>query len=146
MRGACAALLVALGVALGGGASAQETLRPEVGKPLQAAQELIKSGRYKEALAKVREAEAARRAQRQRDLHDRADADRRGVGRWRCRHRGALVRGAERLGPGLGSGQAAHDRVDRQHLLPLAAVREVDAVEPALCEERAAPARRCGRC
>jgi hypothetical protein len=37
---------------------AQETLRPEVGKPLQAAQELIKAGKYKEALAKVREADA----------------------------------------------------------------------------------------
>ncbi len=37
---------------------AQETLRPEIGKPLQAAQELIKAQRYKEALAKVREAEA----------------------------------------------------------------------------------------
>ncbi len=58
-RAACAAGLVALGVALGGGALAQETLRPEVGKPLQAAQELIKSGRYKEALGKVHEAEAA---------------------------------------------------------------------------------------
>jgi len=57
-RGICAAWLVALGVAVGGQALAQETLRPEVGKPLQAAQELIKSGRYKEALAKVREAEA----------------------------------------------------------------------------------------
>ena len=43
---------------LAGAASAQETVRPEVGKPLQAAQELIKSARYKEALAKVREAEA----------------------------------------------------------------------------------------
>ena len=44
---------------LGGGAvQAQETLRPEIGKPLQAAQELIKAQRYKEALAKVREAEA----------------------------------------------------------------------------------------
>ena len=40
-------------------ARAQETLRPEVGKPLQAAQDLIKGGRYKEALGKVREAEAA---------------------------------------------------------------------------------------
>jgi outer membrane protein assembly factor BamD (BamD/ComL family) len=34
-------------------------LRPEVGRPLQAAQDLIKSGKYREALAKVREAEAA---------------------------------------------------------------------------------------
>ena len=59
VRRVCAAWLVTLGVALSGGALAQETLRPEVGKPLQAAQELIKSGRYKEALAKVREAEAA---------------------------------------------------------------------------------------
>ena len=37
---------------------AQEALRPEVGKPLQAAQELIKAGRYKEALARVRDADA----------------------------------------------------------------------------------------
>ena len=40
------------------GAQAQETVRPDVGKPLQAAQELIKGGKYKEALAKVREADA----------------------------------------------------------------------------------------
>lgn len=36
---------------------AQEALRPDVGKPLQAAQDLIKAGKYKEALAKVREAD-----------------------------------------------------------------------------------------
>lgn len=47
-----AALLIALG------AQAQEAVRPEVGKPLQSAQELIKSGKYKDALAKVREADA----------------------------------------------------------------------------------------
>lgn len=47
-----AAALLALG------AQAQETVRPDVGKPLQAAQELIKTGKYKEALAKVREADA----------------------------------------------------------------------------------------
>lgn len=39
-------------------ASAQEALRPEIGKPLQAAQELIKAGKYKEALKKVRDADA----------------------------------------------------------------------------------------
>ena len=39
-------------------AQAQDALRPEVGKPLQAAQELIKAGRYKEALARVRDADA----------------------------------------------------------------------------------------
>ena len=40
-----------------GNAQAQEALRPEVGKPLQAAQDLIKAGKYKEALAKVRDAD-----------------------------------------------------------------------------------------
>ena len=53
------AALVSAAVLLGGAAHSQESLRPEVGKPLQAAQEMIKSGRYKEALGKVREAEAA---------------------------------------------------------------------------------------
>lgn len=50
---------VALGALLAVGATASaQALRPEVGKPLQAAQELIKSGKYREALAKVREADA----------------------------------------------------------------------------------------
>jgi hypothetical protein len=40
------------------GAQAQDGLRPDVGKPLQAAQELIKAQKFKEALAKVREADA----------------------------------------------------------------------------------------
>jgi hypothetical protein len=57
-RGAAAALLLAATLAAGGTACAQ-SLRPEIGKPLQAAQELIKAQRYREALAKVREAEAA---------------------------------------------------------------------------------------
>ena len=39
-------------------AFAQEALRPEIGKPLQAAQELIKAGKFKEALNKVRDADA----------------------------------------------------------------------------------------
>jgi hypothetical protein len=59
LRVALASLLVALGVALTSGARAQEALRPDVGKPLQAAQDLIKAGRYREALAKVHEAEVA---------------------------------------------------------------------------------------
>jgi hypothetical protein len=49
------ALALAAALAIGGTLHAQEALRPEVGKPLQAAQELIKAGKYKEALAKVRE-------------------------------------------------------------------------------------------
>lgn len=40
------------------GAAPKETVREEVGKPLQAAQELMKEKKFKEALAKVREAEA----------------------------------------------------------------------------------------
>jgi len=39
-------------------AQAQEAVRPDVGKPLQAAQELIRAQKYKEALNKVREADA----------------------------------------------------------------------------------------
>jgi tetratricopeptide (TPR) repeat protein len=41
-----------------GTAQAQGGLRPEVGKPLQAAQDLVKAGKYREALAKVRELDA----------------------------------------------------------------------------------------
>ena len=48
------ALLLAAGLV-----QAQEALRPEIGKPLQAAQDLMKAGKYKDALVKVREAEAA---------------------------------------------------------------------------------------
>ncbi len=40
------------------GAHPQEGMRADVGKPLQAANELIKSQKFKEALAKVREADA----------------------------------------------------------------------------------------
>ena len=39
--------------------SQAQSLRPEVGKPLQQAYDLIKAGKGKEALAKVREAEGA---------------------------------------------------------------------------------------
>ena len=44
----CAALVAAPAVA-------QEAVRPDVGAPLRAAQELIRTGKFKEALAKVRE-------------------------------------------------------------------------------------------
>lgn len=40
------------------GAASAQALRPEVGKPLQQAGELLRAGKAKEALAKVREAEA----------------------------------------------------------------------------------------
>lgn len=50
-------LLLAAGFTIGS-AHAQESLRPEIGKPLQSAQELLKAHKNKEALAKVREADA----------------------------------------------------------------------------------------
>ncbi len=37
---------------------AQESARPEVGKPLQAAQELLRANRFKDALVKIREADS----------------------------------------------------------------------------------------
>ncbi len=46
-------------VLVAGAAQAQDAVRPEVGKPLQAAQDLIKAGKFKEALAKVHDADAA---------------------------------------------------------------------------------------
>lgn len=53
------ALAAAVTLALAFGAAQAQALRPEVGKPLQQAYELIKAGKGKEALAKVREAEGA---------------------------------------------------------------------------------------
>jgi hypothetical protein len=63
MRRAAAALAMAVGVGLCASfgidpVRAQETLRPEIGRPLKAAEELVKARRYKEALAKVHDAEA----------------------------------------------------------------------------------------
>src|ERR1700687_4783204 len=37
-----------------------ETVRPEVGKPLQAAQELLRAQNYKQALAKIQEADGVK--------------------------------------------------------------------------------------
>ena len=64
----CTVILLACLATFGGGESfappviAQETraesVRPEVGKPLQAAQELIRGKKFKEALAKIGEADA----------------------------------------------------------------------------------------
>lgn len=51
-------LAIACALALALGAQAQEAVRPEVGKPLQAAQDLMKSKRFNDAQAKVREADA----------------------------------------------------------------------------------------
>ena len=56
----CGGLAATLCLAMlsAGSLQAQEVLRPEVGKPLQAAQDLVKGGKYKEALLKVRDADA----------------------------------------------------------------------------------------
>ncbi len=39
-------------------AQAQDAVRAEVGRPLQASRDLFKQGKYKESLAKLREVEA----------------------------------------------------------------------------------------
>ena len=52
-RRIAAALLLMAGFAF-----AQESVRPEIGRPLQAAQELMKAGKFKDALGKVIEADA----------------------------------------------------------------------------------------
>ena len=50
---------LAAGLLLAAAASgAQDTVRPEIGKPLQAVQELLKAGKYKDALARLRETES----------------------------------------------------------------------------------------
>ena len=51
-------LLAAL-IAAGSSSTLAEALRPEIGKPLQQASDLIRAGKGRDALAKVREAEAA---------------------------------------------------------------------------------------
>ena len=55
---AAALLLASAGTAFAQGADAN-TVRPEVGKPLQAAEALYKAKKYREALAKIAEADAA---------------------------------------------------------------------------------------
>ncbi len=52
------ALALALVLGLSASLVQAQAMRPEVGKPLQAASDLLKAGKGKEALAKVREAEA----------------------------------------------------------------------------------------
>ena len=54
-----AAALVAAALGWFGPVLAQDSVRPEVGKPLQAAQELVKAQRFREALAKVHDADVA---------------------------------------------------------------------------------------
>ena len=57
-RKAALALALAVGAAYAQAPAKPETLRPEVGKPLQAAQDLLKAHKPKEALARVQEADA----------------------------------------------------------------------------------------
>src|SRR4051812_46822715 len=52
----CAALMLA--ASIGFEAAAQNTVRPEVGKPLQAAQSLVKQRKGREAMAEIAKAEA----------------------------------------------------------------------------------------
>jgi hypothetical protein len=58
LRILAAGLLCNLALGLYGAAFAADTLRPQVGKPLQAAQALMKEQKYREALEKIKEADA----------------------------------------------------------------------------------------
>lgn len=58
MRKTLSTLAAAGVLALAAGTVQAQAMRPEVGKPLQAASDLLKAGKGREALAKVREAEA----------------------------------------------------------------------------------------
>ena len=51
-------LIAAVAAVLMIGAAHGQGVRPELGKPMQAAQDMIKAGKYREALAKVHEADA----------------------------------------------------------------------------------------
>ena len=55
---AAAALTLALTLALLGGAAAQDAVRADVGRPLQQAGDLIRAQKFKDALAKIHEADA----------------------------------------------------------------------------------------
>lgn len=55
---ACVAIVLLATVVGVQAQQAQESARPEIGKPLQAAHDLVKAGKYREALARIREAEA----------------------------------------------------------------------------------------
>jgi hypothetical protein len=87
-------------------AYAAETLRPEVGKPLQEAQQLMKSGKNKEALAKLRRTRQGQRQVVERNLPDRTHPRRRRRASRRLRHRRQVLRIPDRLGQAVGSEKA----------------------------------------
>ena len=135
------ALLVAALARRRRGPARRRALRPEIGKPLQAAQELIKARRYaKRSPRCARPRRSARATPTRPILIERmrmAAASGAGDADTAARSFEAL----ERLGPHLRGRQAAHDRVDRRQLLPRPAVRQGDAMEPALLQAKAARAR-----
>ncbi len=63
-------------------AHAQEKVRPEVGKPLQQAQDMLKAKRYKEALGKLKEADGV----------SGKTANEWGCGSYRCQESQAVLR------------------------------------------------------
>jgi len=58
VAGLVVACVLSLILGVGGRAAAQEALRPEFGRPLQQAEAFIRKQRYREALAKIKDAEA----------------------------------------------------------------------------------------
>lgn len=90
---------------LGGVVSAQaQALRPEVGKPLQQASELLRAGKAREAMAKVREAEGAgNKSGAEQLMIDRM----KGVAAQRAGDNGAAIQAFEAVFPRVSGGEAA---------------------------------------
>ncbi|MBL0088022.1 MAG: hypothetical protein IPP87_22300 [Ideonella sp.] len=90
---------------LGGVVSAQaQALRPEVGKPLQQASELLRAGKAREAMAKVREAEGAgNKSGAEQLMIDRM----KGAAAQRAGDNGAAIQAFEAVFPRVSGGEAA---------------------------------------
>ena len=86
------------------GAAQAQTVRPEVGKPLQQAGELLKAGKAREALAKVREADAVGgKTGAEQLMIDRMRA----AAAQRAGDHGATIQAFESLFPRVSGGEAA---------------------------------------
>ena len=121
-------------------------MRPDVGKPLQAAQELIKAGKYKEALAKVREADAVggKNANESYLVERMRIAAASGAGDIDTAAKSFEALAAS--GKVARGRQGAHGRVDRRRLLPRQGLRARRCSGASATSRKAAPAARSARC
>lgn len=101
---ALAAAAVLAGALTASGLAQAQTVRPEVGRPLQQASELLKAGKAREALAKVREADAiGSKTGAEQLMIDRM----RGAAAQRAGDSGAAIQAFESLFPRVSGAEAA---------------------------------------